>query len=67
MHPLVTDALALGLMMAGFVTLTAFGFTLPAVIVAAALYGMGDDLCLFVAIATYVLMSDPRRPQHATT
>ena len=124
MYPLVTYALALGLMMAGFLTLLTFGFTLPGVIAAAALYGMGDGiktiargtlplalfgekgygarlgwisfvqmgvnasapfvfawttqsfggwtsflgmtLCLFVAIATYVLIPDPRRLQHAT-
>lgn len=124
MYPLVTYALALGLMMAGFLTLLTFGFTLPGVIVAAALYGMGDGiktiargtlplalfgekgygarlgwisfvqmgvnasapfvfawttqtyggwtsflamtLCLIVAIATYVLIPDPRRPQYAT-
>jgi len=124
MYPLVTYPLALGLMMAGFLTLLTFGFTLPGVIAAAALYGMGDgiktiargtlplalfgakgygarlgwisfvqmgvnasapfvfawttqtfggwysflamSLCLSIAIATYVLIPDPRRPQHAT-
>lgn len=124
MYPLVTYALSLGLMMAGFLTLLTFGFTLVGVIGAAALYGMGDGiktiargtlplalfgekgygarlgwisfvqmgvnasapflfawttqtyggwtsflamtLCLSVAIATYVLIPDPRRPQHAT-
>lgn len=124
MYPLVTYALALALTMTGFLTLLTFGFTLPGVIVAAALYGMGDGiktiargtlplalfgekgygarlgwisfvqmgvnasapfifawttqtfggwysflamtLCLSVAIATYVLIPDPRRPQHAT-
>ncbi len=124
MYPLVTYALSLGLMLAGFLTLLVVGFTLPGVILAAALYGMGDGiktiargtlplalfgekgygarlgwisfvqmgvnasapfafawttqtfggwtsflamtLCLSVAIATYVLIPDPRRPQHAT-
>ncbi|MEL7180124.1 MAG: hypothetical protein AAFN63_09855 [Pseudomonadota bacterium] len=124
MYPLMTYVLALGLMMAGFLTLLTLGFTLPGVILAAALYGMGDGiktiargtlplalfgqkgygarlgwisfvqmgvnasapfafawttqsfggwysflamtLCLSVAIATYVLIPDPRRNQHAT-
>ena len=124
MYPLVTYALSLGLMMSGFLMLLTFGFTLPGVILAAALYGMGDGiktiargtlplalfgekgygarlgwisfvqmgvnasapfafawttqtyggwtsflamtLCLSVALATYVLIPDPRRPQHAT-
>ncbi|MEO0931316.1 MAG: MFS transporter [Pseudomonadota bacterium] len=44
MYPLVTYALALGLMMAGFLTLLTVGFTLPGVILAAALYGMGDGI-----------------------
>jgi len=44
MYPLVTYALALSLMMSGFVVLLIFGFTLPGVIFAAALYGMGDGI-----------------------
>ncbi len=44
MYPLVTYALALGLMMAGFVTLLATGFTVAGVMLAAALYGMGDGI-----------------------
>jgi hypothetical protein len=44
MYPLVTYILALGLMLAGFVMLLLFGFTLVGVILAAALYGMGDGI-----------------------
>lgn len=44
MYPLVTYALALGLMSAGFVVLLSLGFTVPGVILAAALYGMGDGI-----------------------
>lgn len=44
MYPLVTYILAMGLMMSGFVTLLAFGFTVPGVMLAAALYGMGDGI-----------------------
>lgn len=44
MYPLVTYILALGLMLCGFVTLLVFGFTLPGIILAAALYGMGDGI-----------------------
>ena len=44
MYPLVTYALSLGLMMAGFVVLLAVGFTLPGLMIAAALYGMGDGI-----------------------
>ena len=44
MYPLATYALSLGLMLSGFVVLLSFGFTLPGVIIAAALYGMGDGI-----------------------
>lgn len=44
LYPLVTYALALGLMGAGFAVLLTLGFTVPGVILAAALYGMGDGI-----------------------
>jgi MFS family permease len=44
LYPLVTYFLAVGLMMAGFLTLLAVGFTVPGVMLAAALYGMGDGI-----------------------
>lgn len=44
MYPLVTYALALGLMMLGFVTLLILGVTVPGVLLAAAIYGMGDGI-----------------------
>lgn len=44
MYPLVTYALSLGLMLAGFLVLLLAGFTLPGLMVAAALYGMGDGI-----------------------
>ena len=44
MYPLLTYALSLGLMLAGFVVLLTVGFTLPGVMLAAALYGMGDGI-----------------------
>ncbi len=44
MYPLVTYILALGLMLAGFVTLLTIGLTVPGVMLAAALYGMGDGI-----------------------
>lgn len=44
LYPLVTYLLALGLMLAGFLTLLAVGFTVPGVMLAAALYGMGDGI-----------------------
>lgn len=44
MYPLATYALSLGLMLSGFVVLLTIGFTLPGVILAAALYGMGDGI-----------------------
>lgn len=44
LYPLVTYMLSLGLMLAGFLTLLAAGFTVPGVMLAAALYGMGDGI-----------------------
>ncbi|KQI73667.1 hypothetical protein AN191_01980 [Loktanella sp. 5RATIMAR09] len=44
MYPLVTYALSLGLMFSGFVVLLTLGFTLPGLLLAAALYGMGDGI-----------------------
>jgi len=44
LYPLVTYALSLGLMLSGFLVLLSVGFTLPGVILAAALYGMGDGI-----------------------
>lgn len=44
LYPLMTYFLSLGLMMTGFLVLLAVGFTVPGVIVAAALYGMGDGI-----------------------
>lgn len=44
MYPLVTYALSLGLMFSGFVVLLIFGFTLTGLLLAAALYGMGDRI-----------------------
>lgn len=44
MYPRVTYALSLGLMFAGFVVLLVVGFTLPGLMLAAALYGMGDGI-----------------------
>ncbi|MEN8685032.1 MFS transporter [Marivita sp.] len=44
MYPRVTYALSLGLMFAGFAVLLVFGFTLPGLMLAAALYGMGDGI-----------------------
>ena len=44
LYPLMTYALSLGLMMAGFLMLLGLGMTVPGVIVAAALYGMGDGI-----------------------
>ncbi len=44
LYPLNTYMLALGLMLAGFLTLLAVGFTVPGVMLAAALYGMGDGI-----------------------
>ena len=122
MYPLVTYVMSLGLMLSGFVTLLVAGFSLPGVLIAAALYGMGDGIktiargtlplalfgqkgygarlgwisfvqmgvnasapfafawitqsfggwysflamssCLTVALLTYVLIPDPRRPRH---
>ena len=44
MYPRVTYALSLGLMFAGFAVLLVVGFTLPGLMLAAALYGMGDGI-----------------------
>lgn len=44
MYPLITYALSLGLMLAGFVALLTLGFTLTGLMIAAALYGMGDGI-----------------------
>ncbi len=44
MYPLMTYALALGLMLAAFGVLLVFGFTLLGLMVAAALFGMGDGI-----------------------
>ncbi len=44
MYPLVTYILSLGLMLAGFSVLLVLGFTLSGVLLAAALYGMGDGI-----------------------
>lgn len=44
MYPLFTYALSLGLMLTGFAVLLGAGFTLPGVMIAAALYGMGDGI-----------------------
>ncbi len=44
LYPLNTYLLSLGLMLAGFLTLLAVGFTVPGVMLAAALYGMGDGI-----------------------
>jgi MFS family permease len=123
LYPLVTYAISLGLMAAGFGTILTLGFTLPGLLIAAALYGMGDGIktiargtlplalfgakgygarlgwisvvtlglnasapfvfawttqsfggwwsfaamaaCLTLAILTFVLIPDPRKPAHA--
>ncbi|MEM6422907.1 MAG: MFS transporter, partial [Pseudomonadota bacterium] len=44
LYPLNTYWLALGLMLAGFLTILAVGFTVPGILIAAALYGMGDGI-----------------------
>jgi len=44
LYPRVTYALALVLMMSGFVMLLSFGPTFPGLVIAAALYGMGDGI-----------------------
>jgi MFS family permease len=44
LYPRVTYALSLGLMFAGFSVLLVVGFTLPGLMLAAALYGMGDGI-----------------------
>jgi hypothetical protein len=44
LYPLVTYALSLGLMTSGFVAILSLGFTLPGILIGAALYGMGDGI-----------------------
>ncbi len=44
MYPLFTYALALGLMFSGFAAILSLGFTLPGILLGAALYGMGDGI-----------------------
>ena len=44
MYPMVTYILALSLMMAGFLALLSIGVTVWGVVIAAALYGMGDGI-----------------------
>ncbi len=44
LYPLATYALSLGLMLAGFLVLLSLGFTVAGVVIAAALYGMGDGI-----------------------
>lgn len=44
LYPLVTYMLALGLMFAGFLTILVVGFTIFGILLAAALYGMGDGI-----------------------
>ncbi|KAJ54283.1 hypothetical protein ACMU_18850 [Actibacterium mucosum KCTC 23349] len=44
LYPLNTYALSMALMLSGFVTLIVLGFTVPGLMIAAALYGMGDGI-----------------------
>ena len=44
LYPLNTYWLSLGLMMAGLLTILTVGFTVPGILLAAALYGMGDGI-----------------------
>lgn len=44
LYPLFTHALSLGLLLAAFIVVLTVGFTVPGVILAAALYGMGDGI-----------------------
>lgn len=44
LYPLVTYALAIGLMFSGFLILLTVGFTVVGVVLAAAVYGMGDGI-----------------------
>ncbi|MEO0761205.1 MAG: MFS transporter, partial [Pseudomonadota bacterium] len=44
LYPLATYALSMALMLAGFVTILTVGFTTVGILVAAALYGMGDGI-----------------------
>ena len=44
MHPLGTYLLALSLQFGGFAVLLSVGFTVPGILIAAAIYGMGDGI-----------------------
>lgn len=44
MHPLSTYLLALSLQFCGFAVLLSVGFTVPGILIAAAIYGMGDGI-----------------------
>ena len=44
LYPMMTYALSMGLMAAGFAVLLTFGVTVAGVVIAAALYGMGDGI-----------------------
>lgn len=44
MHPLNTYLLALSLQFGGFAVLLSVGFTVPGILIAAAIYGMGDGI-----------------------
>ncbi|MEO0545190.1 MAG: MFS transporter [Pseudomonadota bacterium] len=44
LYPMMTYALSMGLMLSGFITLLTIGFTPVGVVLAAALYGMGDGI-----------------------
>lgn len=44
LYPLMTYALSMGLMMAGFVAILSLGFTYAGILIGAALYGMGDGI-----------------------
>ena len=44
MHPWMTKLLSLTLMLLGMGVVLIFGFTLPGIMLAAALYGMGDGI-----------------------
>ena len=44
LYPLMTYGLSLCLMLSGFLIILAFGFTVPGLLLAAAVYGMGDGI-----------------------
>lgn len=54
LYPMATYALSLSLMLSGFGVLLVFGLTVPGLMIAAALYGMGDGL-MTIARATMPL------------